>query len=311
MSILDKFSGVEIKADRRISEQDKLFCQKHQEAYDKSGEGLKRLAKMLAEIDAEQETLLREPGDSDFYNPYTGGAGRNLSPSKINDILQGRHQVFIQKLVRYFEQTYHVDLDFGEIIEHLLPERPTYGLFEPAGDKFEIYTEQMNNLFLRYESIVDEIFTQLGGFSFSERAMNELLKKCWDATHGRIYGKPGEQEEKFELKKSTLRLNGYFCPCDNDSWRSYPEWRPNDSFRAVLNALSHFESGLMDDESGYFTPFFFYSLKENEFEYPYLTKVKGIKLFKNGRVDIRFSDSSALYEFVEKYLRNPAGNTES
>ena len=51
MSVLDKFSGVEIKADRRISEQDKLFCQKNQEAYNKSGEGLKRLAKEVSEIE--------------------------------------------------------------------------------------------------------------------------------------------------------------------------------------------------------------------------------------------------------------------
>lgn len=309
MSVLDKFSGVEIKADRRISEQDKLFCQKNQEAYNKSGEGLKRLAKKVSEIEAEQELLLREPGASDFYSPYTGGYNSGFSVSKIYDVLQSRHRTFIQRLVEYFQRTYHVELDSHEIIEHLLPERPTCGLFDARVEEFNLWDEKMNNLSLRYEVIIDEIFTQLGGFSFTERAMNELLENCWDATHGRVYGKEGIQE-KFEIKKSTLRLTGYFCHCNDESWRSNPAWKPNDSLRTVLKAISHFESGLMNDEAEYFSPFFRYDVEINEFEYPYLQKIKSIKLFKNGRVDIHFSDPTTLYEFVEKYLRNPVGNTE-
>ena len=40
MSLLNKFASVEIKADNRISEEDKAFCLRHQEAFDKSGPAL-------------------------------------------------------------------------------------------------------------------------------------------------------------------------------------------------------------------------------------------------------------------------------
>ena len=40
MGIMDKFSAVEIKADNRISEADKAFCQRQQDAFDKSGPAL-------------------------------------------------------------------------------------------------------------------------------------------------------------------------------------------------------------------------------------------------------------------------------
>lgn len=39
MSLIEKFSAVEIKADNRISEDDKAFCLRQQEAFDKAGPG--------------------------------------------------------------------------------------------------------------------------------------------------------------------------------------------------------------------------------------------------------------------------------
>lgn len=38
-----------------------------------------------------------------------------------------------------------------------------------------------------------------------------------------------------------------------------------------------------------------------------MSKIKNIKLFKNGRVDIKFRSAAFVQEFVEQYLRrNPA-----
>ena len=36
-------------------------------------------------------------------------------------------------------------------------------------------------------------------------------------------------------------------------------------------------------------------------------KVRNIKLFKNGRVDIKFRDAVTVQEFVENYLRKQIG----
>lgn len=44
MNLLDKFSAVEIKADNRISEEDKEYCNRQQLAFDKSGPALRKIA---------------------------------------------------------------------------------------------------------------------------------------------------------------------------------------------------------------------------------------------------------------------------
>lgn len=47
MNILDKFSSVEIKADNRISAEDKAFCALQQESFDKAGPALQRIAEAM------------------------------------------------------------------------------------------------------------------------------------------------------------------------------------------------------------------------------------------------------------------------
>ena len=47
MSLMEKFSAVEIKADNRISEDDKAFCLRQQEAFDKAGLALQKVAEAM------------------------------------------------------------------------------------------------------------------------------------------------------------------------------------------------------------------------------------------------------------------------
>ena len=43
MSLLEKFSKVEVKADERISTEDRRFCEAHQSAYDDARSSLQEL----------------------------------------------------------------------------------------------------------------------------------------------------------------------------------------------------------------------------------------------------------------------------
>ena len=67
------------------------------------------------------------------------------------------------------------------------------------------HTNLLRHLPLRYEQIVDEIITQLGGFSFQERAMNEMLARCWKAGHRKDW-RTDKTVEEFEVKNDTLKL---------------------------------------------------------------------------------------------------------
>ena len=59
MNILDKFSSVEIKADNRISDADRDFCVRHQEAFDKAGPALEKIAEAMIAAKTEQQQLNR------------------------------------------------------------------------------------------------------------------------------------------------------------------------------------------------------------------------------------------------------------
>lgn len=201
MSIMDKFSAVEIKADNRISAEDKAFCQRQQEAFDKSGVSLQKLADLMDAIVAEQKAIFAEKEDE--ISGYL--ASRNNSTCHVEgiyEVIKSRNETFINNVVHYFAGKYTVDLDGHIIREHLIPAKPKEpdfpGYYRRLSDaeldeykaKMKAHKEEVDawelsirTLPLRYEQIVDEIFVQLGGFSFEERAMNEFLQRTWNACH--------------------------------------------------------------------------------------------------------------------------------
>ena len=66
MSILDKFSAVEIKTDSRISEEDRDFCQKHQKAYLEARDALRSIKKQWKELYDAQMALMEQISDSEY-----------------------------------------------------------------------------------------------------------------------------------------------------------------------------------------------------------------------------------------------------
>ena len=66
MSLLDKFSAVEIKADSRISEEDRDFCRKHQKVYLEAREGLIALKKKWKELYDSQMAVMEGLADSEY-----------------------------------------------------------------------------------------------------------------------------------------------------------------------------------------------------------------------------------------------------
>ena len=123
MSIMDKFSAVEIKADNRISAEDKAFCQRQQEAFDKSGVSLQKLADLMDTIVAEQKASFAEKEDE------IGGylASHSHAPCHVEgvyEVIKSRNETFINNVVHYFAGKYTVDLDGRVIREHLIPAKP-------------------------------------------------------------------------------------------------------------------------------------------------------------------------------------------
>lgn len=322
MNLLDKFSAVEIKADNRISEEDKEYCNRQQLAFDKSGPALRKIATAILEAQVEQSEIL-QPENDRFYKYYIVGNEFNCDSNAVLDVLAKRNNTFISNIIQYFSRKYKVDLDTKEIQEHLIPAPPKEpnlpwgGYRKMSEDEISAYREQLDtykgekakyesdlrNLPLRYERVVDEIFVQLGGFSFQEQAMNEFLERTWNCCH-RTYGSRPNEEE-FEIKNDTLRLIGYWVSVDENKWMNHPvaEYKPSEDFKTLLNALAYYECEHMDEGYRWFPELFKYNTKESLFDIPYMEKVKSIKLFKNGRADIKFRSTGYVQEFVEQYMR--------
>lgn len=322
MGIMDKFSAVEVKTDNRISEADRAFCQRQQDAFDKSGPALQKIADAITSAIIEQRAILAS--EEGFHNPYMTGDGFSCNEDVIYKAMMSRNQTFISIIVSYFASNYKVELDKHEIMEHLIPAKPTepnlpYGGYRQMTDdeidayKNELnvhkekvceYEERLRSLPLRYEQIVDEIFVQLGGFSFQEQSMNEFLERTWRSCHSSWNG----DKETFEIKNDVLRLPSG-CHCDENKWMTYPEprYELTDSSKTLLDALAYYECGRMDEGRLWFPDLCGYSkTTENFFEIHNMSKIKSIKLFKNGRVDIKFRSAAYLQEFAEQYMRRRA-----
>lgn len=322
MNLMDKFSTVEIKADNRISSDDRTFCLCQQEAFDKSGPALQKLAEMMESIKAEQWGILSSV-EENYSCPYVVAKGFTCDEDLVYSAIKNRNHTFINAIVKYFSRKYKVDLDVEEIKTHLIPAAPKepdlpWGGYRHMSDE-EIdafkgrlaahkaaekeYQQKLYTLPLRYEQIVDEIFVQLGGFSFEERAMNEFLERTWDCCH-RTYGSRPSEEE-FEIKNDTLRLTGYWVSVDENKWMTHPvpEYRPSADMKTLLNAVAYYESGRMDEGYSWFPELFKYDTKESQFDTAHMSKIKCVKMFKNGRVDIKFRSAAYVQEFVELYLR--------
>lgn len=320
MNLLNKFAAVEIKADNRISDDDKAFCLRQQEAFDKSGPALQKIADMMIAGRDEQRMILSED-DGHFRNPYMAIGAFSCNADLVYQVMQGRNNIFISSIVRYFSNKYNVELNSHEILEHLIPDAPQEPELHCGGycamsdeeiDAFkerlaaynakkEKYDIALRTLPLRYEQIVDEILVQLGGFSFQEQAMNEFLERTWKCCH-RTWG---EHEETFEIKNDTLRLTGGWCYCDENKWMTHPvaEYKPSENLKTLLDALAWYEYGRLNEGHRWFPELFKYNTKENQFDLSYMEKLKSIKLFKNGRVDIKFCSAAYVQEFVEQCMR--------
>lgn len=65
-------------------------------------------------------------------------------------------------------------------------------------------------LALHYEDVVDQMFIQLDGLSFVERAFQELRTKCHKAAYW------SNSNAGYDRKGDTLRFGGYFAVAMND-----------------------------------------------------------------------------------------------
>ena len=136
---------------------------------------------------------------------------------------------------------------------------------------------------------------QLDGLSFVERAFQELRTKCHKAAYW------SNSNAGYDRKGDTLRFGGYFCSCD-ERW-GHEEWRLAERMQDIFTAVAHYETNTFGRFPAGFSELLGYSdVSTSQFQFPTCQKLVQLRMFKNGRVDLKFKTASIAKEFAEKYL---------
>lgn len=152
MDLLDKFDAVTVKADARITPDDKAYCEAHQAAYDAAIQSFQELAFFWEDMESTQKELL---GSSDT-SYLSSRDGPDISRRQINAHLEHLHQSLIYNIVHYFNSTYHVSVSADYAANNLLPQKPDLRVYENK-EAHDAYHEKLRAAKIRYEDVVDQI----------------------------------------------------------------------------------------------------------------------------------------------------------
>jgi hypothetical protein len=264
-SLLNKFSSVKIENSSRISETDQAFCEKQEKMYREALAALQKTLEMFTEI----------------YNSYTDYDKKNYITyiDDHNDIWHIKDRIvkikdsFISRIVNHFKQAYKVTLETGELYR------------------------KYKDIDVTYQNIVDEVFEQLGGFNFEEKAIQEIKNNCRDS----IYN-----DDKITIKKGKLIINDYIYwghTWDNKKRLGYSDSK----IMPLFKALSHFETESI--ETLFYYDQMYNALYEGEGKFDIFSNyeigyniVNTIKFFKNGKIEIEFQTQQQAEEFKKEYL---------
>ena len=291
MSLLDKFSAVEVKTDNRISEEDRVFCQTQQRAYEEAKAALIEIRGLWKDLVKSQEELLSAVM-TDSYSKETYIRLNGFSTTDIRNKIEYLPELFINAIVCYFNRKYHVSVSEMEVKKKLVPDSPQ---FDWEKSRTNEYHKKMRELTLKYEDVLEQIFVQLGGRTFEERALDELKEKCHKFSWNNYKGLP-----EYEVQNETIHFNGYACSFD--AWLSRSVWKFNDGMRDVLRGLAHFETQQLDylpKDIAFLVGYDDKCSSSYDFDYE---KVKRIRMFKNHRVDVKFASKELAHQFAEQYL---------
>lgn len=293
MDLLEKFATVEVRTDGRITEADRQFCQRQQDAYHAALEAYQQLLAFWHDVTDQQMRILADPENpGEEWKRYLASPKfPELTQENITLHIMKLHHRFISDVTSYLNKTYHLSLEPDSVELGLLRKNTAY---EDATDD---RTAILMSVLFHYEDVINEVLSGFDGRSLSEQAPYELVENCHRAAW-----KEDDHSENFEQKKNLVKIISNACSYGYHN--GYEQWYVYENGRSILRGLAHFETGgfeqypsgidsLLSD-----TRRLWYDL----WEFDDCVKLERVKLYKNGRMDIRFTNEGYARQFVTDYL---------
>ncbi len=273
MNILSKFNTFEVKQTDRISKEDKEFCEEAQKVYNNT------LTKYKQWYDIYHNTEYTDEQREKFKYSIL------INPLGICEQIDELQKSFENCLYNYFRTKYQIDIKIG---------------IGTPNSNYNYRTKTMDIIFLDYNDYIDDIISQLGGLTFEELQTQQFKEKVRG-----ICKSKWSDDWYFEIKGETLKFKRLIC------WRYDGRWDKDyniysgdtENYATIISALRKFDNSFGDYQEinmlfrGGFRNFSeiesLISVNSN--------KVKQIKLFKNGRVDIKFTRPEYCRRFTKEW----------
>ena len=290
--LLSGILSVQVRNEDKITEQDRLFCQNQQDMLYKTLDRIDRWYTIFKE-EAEQYRTERDFSYDDngkismrdLYSLRNGKDDYSHNEFKpfdvLNDLVDKNHNAnsnFANRIIAYFNRTYNVSVPEQRINEKTLRMgfRPVYGTY------------------------VDAVIEHLGGKSFRETAVEELLARVAKVVKPSCWSKV-----KTELKKDKIvfpeiiRFDDYYIQYHQRCKISY---NYSGELETLCAGIAYGADDVLCGNSKMIIRFDDNDVSVNDWYDLTTTNAEQIRFYKNGRIDVKFKDSAAA-ESCFKRLR--------
>jgi hypothetical protein len=281
INIENLFENVAIENDKRLSEEDNTKMEFFQSTLDNMREKFKLY------LDFYKENPI---SNVDYDKPIKEITGvksyKNLEYEFVDTIVFREVNKIIEYVYRYFRAKYDVKL---ETLQH-------------DTDYYEGRPETMKENFnwfmnVSIDDLLDDIFNQLGGMSFSDKGLHEAETKLLEAC------KCWRDEEKIIVKNNKVSIKNFIY---YDSWGlSYGEYRNSDNEKIInlFKIISYVDTKELKNNYESITS------EINNYRNKYIGEyeindnlLKSFKTFKNGKIELKFNSGLQALNFATKYL---------
>ena len=280
--LLSGILNIQVRNEDKITEQDRLYCQKQQDELYKTLDQIDGWYYIFKKEADKYEGIIKfkyeENGSNtvrsyhDYYNKekedYTH---HEFKPFQIMNELAGKNysavKNFINRIIDHFNNTYNISVPYPSIDEKTLPMgfRPVYGTY------------------------VDMVIEHLGGRSFRDTAEEELIKRFLDTVRPSYWSKVKPEQKKDKI----------IFP-DIVTWDSihYEYYKEYDFAYDTDSKVSRFCEGIAfgadDTLCGSIRMITGLNPQNVDISRWYeltTSNATDIKFYANGRIDVRFKDS--------------------
>lgn len=277
---LPGIQSIQVRNENKITEQDRIYCQNQQDLLYKTLDQIDRWYAIFKEeaeqYRAERKFHYEENGKvsmRNFYSFHNGKEDYSHNEFKpfdiINDLVDKNHNAnanFANRIISYFNRTYNVSVPEQKIDGKTLPMG-----FRPV-----------------YETYVDAVIEYLGGRSFRETAVEELLARL-----GKVVRPAYWSKVKTELKKDKIifpEIVRFDEASMQYSQRNRIAYNYSGELETLCAGIAYGADDILNGNSKMIIHFDGNNVSTSDWYDLTATNAKQIRFYKNGRIDVRFKD---------------------